>query len=99
VLSPPSAVANSSSKRESHRELGEGEFVEQLAAFAKLRADGVLADEEFKALKAELIGPLPTKGAAPNEFIKHLKKHGAITEDEFQSKVLASLSSAATTQE
>jgi hypothetical protein len=75
--------------------LEEGDFVDQLAAFAKLRADGVLTDEEFKTLKAGLIGMPPLKEATSNEYIKQLKKlrdAGAITESEFQSKVLASLS-------
>jgi hypothetical protein len=80
---------------EPHPSFEEGDFVEQLAKFAKLHADGVITDEEFKTLKAGLIGLPVSKEMASNEYVKHLKAlrdTGAITEAEFQSRVLALLS-------
>jgi len=80
----------------------DGDFVDQLAKFAKLHSDGALTDEEFKGLKASLIGPIRSIEMTPNEYIKYLRElrdDGAITEDEFQSKVLASLTTPTTAQE
>ena len=70
------------------------DIVDRLAKFAELRANGTLTLEEFNELKADLIGPPTKKPPSINEYIKRLRSardSGAITEDEFHSKVLASL--------
>jgi uncharacterized protein len=69
-------------------------LVDQLAKFAELRANGTLTEEEFKELKTNLIGPR-SEQVSQNNYIKQLRllrDKGDLTEDEFQSKVLASLS-------
>jgi hypothetical protein len=69
-------------------------IVDQLARFAELRANGTLTEEEFNELKANLIGPLPKKPLPIIVYIERLRAardSGAIADDEFQSKVLASL--------
>jgi hypothetical protein len=71
------------------------DVVDQLAKFAELRANGTLTDEEFAEIKAKLIGPSPSKPLSTNDYIKHLRSlrdNGDLTAEEFQSKVLASLS-------
>jgi hypothetical protein len=40
------------------RQKGQVDIVDQLAKLAKLHADGVLTDEEFKSLKNNLLEPM-----------------------------------------
>ena len=69
-------------------------LVDQLAKFAELRADGTLTEAEFEELKAKLLGTSPKK-SSQSDYIKQLRAmrdKGDLTEDEFQSRVLESLS-------
>lgn len=71
------------------------DVVDQLAKFAELHAKGTLTEDEFKQIKANLIGQSPQKALSYNDYIRQLRSlrdKGDLTEVEFQSKVLASLS-------
>jgi putative oligomerization/nucleic acid binding protein len=72
------------------------DIVDQLAQFAELHANGSLTDEEFRKLKAKLMGQSSTsQKPSGSEYIKQLRSlrdGGVLTDAEFQSKVLASLS-------
>jgi hypothetical protein len=70
------------------------DFLDQLAKYSELRNSGILTEEEFSEIKRKLIGPSPSKQLSHNDYIKQLRSlrdKGDLTEDEFQSKVLASL--------
>jgi hypothetical protein len=54
--------------------LAKGDFVEQLANFAKLHADGIITDDEFKNLKRNLIGSSKSTDANQTAYFKQLKE-------------------------
>jgi hypothetical protein len=72
---------------------GAANVVNQLAKFAEVRDNGILANEEFKEIKANLIGLAPEE-LSLNDSInqwRSLRDKGGLTEEEFQLKVMASL--------
>lgn len=75
--------------------VGTNDLVDQLVKFAELRANGTLTEQEFQELKSNIIGDPRSNQLSNHDRIKHLRSlrdSGKLTEDEFHSRVLASLS-------